>query len=239
MTKNLKTPKTALAVFAHPDDMDFSSSGTIAKWALRGAIITYLVCTDGSKGSEDPKITPRKLAAIRKKEQLEAAKILGVKDVIFLGHRDGELVVDMKLKEAIARVIRQKKPDLVITLDPTFLYSTKRGFVNHSDHRAAGQAAIDAVFPLARDRLNFPLHEKQGLVPHKTNILLLVSFDEPEHFEDITKTFAKKLKVLQAHKSQVGDADPSFAKRIRDRARQLGKKAGMSYAEGFKKIELL
>lgn len=237
MTKNLKTPKTVLAVFAHPDDMDFSSSGTVAKWAAKGSDITYLVCTDGSKGSEDPKITPRKLALIRKKEQLAAVKILGVKDVIFLGHRDGELVVDMKLKEAIARVIRQKKPDVVITLDPTFLYSTKRGFVNHSDHRAAGQAAIDAVFPLARDRLNFPHHEKQGLVPHKVRTLLLVSFDEPEHFEDITKTLAKKLKTLQAHKSQV-PADSSFAKRIRERARMLGKKAGIQYAEGFKKIEL-
>ncbi len=238
MTKNLKTPKTVLAVFAHPDDMDFSSSGTMAKWAEKGSDITYLVCTDGSKGSEDPKITPAKLVAIRKKEQLEAAKILGVRDVIFLGHRDGELVVDMKLKEAIARVIRQKKPDVVVTLDPTFLYSTKRGFVNHSDHRAAGQAAIDAVFPLARDRLNFPHHEKQGLVPHKTKTLLLVSFDEPEHFEDISKTFAKKFKTLQVHKSQVGDADSSFEKRIRERARMLGKKAGMSYAEGFKRIEL-
>ncbi|MDP3901108.1 MAG: PIG-L deacetylase family protein [bacterium] len=237
MTKNLKTPKTVLAVFAHPDDMDFSSSGTVAKWAKRGADITYLVCTDGSKGSEDPKVTPRKLAAIRKKEQLEAAKILGVKDVIFLGHRDGELVVDMKLKEAISRVIRQKKPDLVITLDPTFLYSTKRGFVNHSDHRAAGQAAIDAVFPLARDRLNFPHHEKQGLVPHKTKTLLLVSFDAPEHFEDITGTFAKKLEVLKAHKSQV-PATAEFEKRIQGHARMLGKKAGFRYAEGFKMIRL-
>ena len=89
MTKNLKTPKTVLAVFAHPDDMDFSSSGTIAKWAKKGARITYLVCTDGSKGSNDPNMTPRKLSLIRKKEQLKAAKVLGVKDVICLKHHDG------------------------------------------------------------------------------------------------------------------------------------------------------
>ena len=238
MTKNLKTPKTVLAVFAHPDDMDFSSSGTIAKWAKKGADITYLVCTDGSKGSEDPTITPRKLAVIRKKEQLEAAKILGVNDVIFLKHRDGELIVDLKLKEAISMVIRKKKPDLVITLDPTFLYSTKRGFVNHSDHRAAGQAAIDAVFPLARDRLNFPHHEKQGLAPHKTKTLLLVSFEDPEHFEDITETLVKKLEVLKAHKSQV-PSNSEFEKRIREWARILGKKAGFRYAEGFKRIQLV
>lgn len=237
MTKNLKTPKTVLAVFAHPDDMDFSSSGTIAKWASGGADITYLVCTDGGKGSEDPTITPKKLSAIRKKEQLEAAKILGVKDVIFLNNRDGELIVDLKLKEQISKVIRKKKPELVITLDPTFLYSTKRGFVNHSDHRAAGQAAIDAVFPLARDRLNFPHHEKQGLVPHKTNTLLLVAFEDPEHFEDITKTFEKKLQTLKAHKSQV-PSDSAFEKRIRERASMLGKKSGFKYAEGFKCIHI-
>ncbi|MDP4007549.1 MAG: PIG-L deacetylase family protein [bacterium] len=237
MTKNLKTPKTVLAVFAHPDDMDFSSSGSIAKWAKKGATITYLVCTDGSKGSENPAMTPQKLSAIRKAEQLKAAKILGVKDVIFLKHRDGELIVDTKLKEDITKVIRQKKPDLVITLDPTFLYSTKRGFINHSDHRAAGQAAIDAVFPLARDRLNFPHHEKRGLYPHKTKTLLLVAFEGAEHFEDITGTIALKLETLKVHKSQVM-ADAKFEKRIRDRSRQLGKKSGFAYAEGFKRIEL-
>lgn len=237
MTKNLKIPKTVLAVFAHPDDMDFSSSGTIAKWAKRGAFITYLVCTDGSKGSDDPAMTPRKLSLIRKKEQIKAAKILGVQDVIFLKHKDGELVVDMKLKEDISKVIRQKKPDVVITLDPTFLYSTKRGFINHSDHRAAGQAAIDAVFPLARDRLNFPHHEKAGLASHKTKTLLLVAFEGAEHFEDITSTFAAKLKTLKVHASQVL-SNAEFEKRIRSHSRALGKKAGFRYAEGFKRIEL-
>lgn len=226
-------------MFAHPDDMDFSSSGTIAKWAAKGSRITYLVCTDGSKGSEDTHMNSRTLATLRKKEQLEAAKILGVHDVIFLRNRDGELLVNMKLKEAIVKVIRQKKPDIVMTLDPAFLYSTKRGFVNHSDHRAAGLAAIDAVFPLARDRLNFPHHEKQNLAAHKTKTLLLVSFDDPEHFEDISGTLPKKLKTLEAHKSQVADSGIAFKKRVRDRAKMIGKKAHMRYAEGFKRIELL
>lgn len=235
MTKNLTTPKTVLAVFAHPDDMDFSSAGTIAKWAKKGAEITYLVCTDGSKGSDDAKATPRKLALIRRKEQLEAANMLGVQDVIFLNHRDGELVVDLKLKEEISKVIRRKKPDLVITLDPAFLYSTKRGFVNHPDHRAAGQAAVDSVFPLARDRLNFPRHEKAGLAPHKTKFLLLVSLDDPEHFEDVSSVFERKIKALYAHKSQTSS---QVEKRIRDRASNTGKKIGTRYAEGFKLIKL-
>ncbi|MDA1337527.1 MAG: PIG-L family deacetylase [bacterium] len=237
MTKNLKTPKNVLAVFAHPDDMDFSSSGTIAKWAKKGATITYLVCTDGGKGSEDPLMTPKKLSLIRQKEQLAAAKILGVKDVIFLTHKDGELAPNMKLKEDISKVIRQKKPDLVITLDPTFLYSIKRGFINHSDHRAAGQATIDAVFPLARDRLNFPHHEKQGLSSHKVKTLLLVAMEDFTHCEDITSMFKVKLKTLRAHASQVA-MDGVFEKRVRERSRIIGKKAGFRYGEGFKKIDL-
>ncbi len=235
MTKNLKTPKNVLAVFAHPDDIDFSSAGTIAKWAQKGSNISYLVCTDGSKGSDDPRMTARKLAALRKKEQLAAAKILGVRDIIFLNHRDGELVPDLRLKEQIVKVIRRKKPDVVITLNPAFFYSTKYGFVNHPDHRAAGQAALDAVFPLARDHMNFPRHEKQGLGPHKTKTLLLISFEAPEHLEDISGTMAKKLQALKAHTSQV---KPEVAQRIRDRARMLGKKGKISFAEGFKRIEL-
>ncbi|MEX2008355.1 MAG: PIG-L deacetylase family protein [Candidatus Spechtbacterales bacterium] len=235
MTKNLKTPKSVLAVFAHPDDMDFSSSGTMVKWAAKGADITYLVCTDGSKGSDDPKMTPAKLARLRTKEQQEAAKILGVREVLFLGHKDGELVGDYKLKEDITKVIRHKQPEVVVTLDPTFVYSTARGFVNHSDHRAVGQAAIDAVYPIARDRLNFPHHEKAGLMPHKVKTLLLVAFEGAEHFEDITKTFDAKLRALQAHASQVPEG---FEQRVRQRAHAVGKKPGFRYAEGFKKIEL-
>lgn len=235
MTKNLKTPKRVLAVFAHPDDMDFSSAGTMAKWAAAGAEIIYLVCTDGSKGSEDPRQTPRRLAAMRQKEQRAAARILGVRDAIFLGHPDGELVADLTLKEEIVRIIRQKQPDVVVTLDPAFLYSVQRGFINHSDHRAAGTATMDAVFPLSRDRLNFPRHEKQGLKPHKTPVLLLVSFDEPTHLEDISRTIDKKLAALAAHRSQVG---PDAIARMRTRGATLGKKGRMRYAEGFKRINI-
>ena len=236
MTKNITTPKIALCVFAHPDDVDFSSAGTLAKWAGKGSEIICLVCTDGGKGSDDPKMTSAKLAKIRMKEQRDAGKALGVKDVIFLGHRDGELLVDFKLKEDISKVIRQVRPDVVITTDPLFLYSTKRGFVNHSDHRAAGQAAIDAVFPLARDRLNFPHHEKEGIGTHKVKTLLLVAFDDAEHYEDITTTMTQKITALQQHRSQVRGGD--FEKRVRERSKALGKKPGFAYAEGFKKVEL-
>lgn len=235
MTKNIKTPKTALAVFAHPDDMDFGASGAIAKWAARGAHISYLVCTDGSKGSDDPAMMPRRLIALRKKEQIAAAKILGVRDVLFLVHPDGELVADLMLKEEIVRVIRMKKPEIVITFDPAFFYSLARGFINHSDHRAAGTAAMDAVFPLARDRLNFPQHEKRGLKPHKVKTLLFVSFDAPNHLEDISRTIENKIAALTAHKSQVGQ---DALTRVRTRAALLGEKGRMRHAEGFKRLEL-
>lgn len=235
MTKNLKTPKSVLAVFAHPDDMDFSSAGTMAKWAAAGADITYLVCTDGSKGSDDPKMTSSKLARIRKAEQEEAARILGVKRVIILKHRDGELVADYALKGEVTKVIRQVRPDVVVTLDPTFVYSTKRGVINHSDHRAAGQAAIDAVYPIARDRLNFPQHEKAGLAPHKTKTVLLVSWEGAEHYEDISKTIDTKVAALAAHASQVPDG---FDVWVRKRAAAVGREAKMRRAEGFKRIEL-
>ena len=234
-TKNLKTPTSVLAVFAHPDDMDFSSSGTIAKWADQGADITYLVCTDGGKGSDDPRMSSRRLAGIRRKEQIAAARTLGVKDVLFLAHPDGQLVADMRLKEEIVRVIRMKKPDAVITTDPAFLYSIERGSINHPDHRAAGQAAMDAVFPLARDRLHFPAHERGGLASHKVKTLLLVSFDAPNHLEDIRATMFKKTAALRAHKSQVGEG--AFA-RVRERASLWGKRGAMGFAEGFKRIDL-
>ena len=235
MTKNLKTPKNVLAVFAHPDDMDFGASGTIAKWTARGCRITYLICTDGSKGSDDPKMTRKRLAAIRQKEQHAAAKVLGVKDIIFLKHPDGELVANLALKEEIARVIRMKKPELVLTLDPLYLYSLSRGAINHPDHRAVATAAMDAVFPLARDRLNFPAHENHGIRPHKTSALLFISFDEPNHWEDIGATMDKKLAALKAHKSQVG---PDTLVRIKARAAKLGRVMHVKYAEGFKRLTL-
>lgn len=235
LTKNITPPRSVLAVGAHPDDMDFGAAGTLAKWAAAGTVITYLICTDGSKGSDDPMMSPRRLAAIRRKEQQSAAKILGAREVIFLKHPDGELVPDRALKEEIVRVIRMKKPELVITLDPAFFYSLARGYLNHPDHRAAASAAADAVFPLARDRLNFPAHEKRGIMPHKVKTLFFVSFDDPTHIEDINAVMPQKLAALRAHASQVGE---DAIARMRVRAATLGKRAHMRHAEGFKRLDL-
>ncbi len=227
--------KIILAIGAHPDDTDFGASGTIAKWIEEGASAYYVVCTDGSRGSDDPKMTHKRLAAIRTKEQLEAAKVLGVKKVFFLNHPDTQLVSDLKLKEELVKIIRIVKPNTVITMDPTFYFD--EDFINHTDHRAAATAAMDAVFPLSRDRLTFLHHEKQGLAPHKVSEILFVNFSQGTFLVDITKTLETKIKALSLHKSQfVNFAD--VEKRIRERAKAVGKKGGYSAAESFRRVEV-
>lgn len=237
MEKDGMKKKVVLAVGAHPDDMDFGASGTVAKWVEEGAIAYYLICTDGSRGSSDPKMTHKKLAEIRKKEQEQAGKILGLKKVFFLNHTDTQLVSDLVLKEEIVRIIRTVRPNIVITMDPTFYYSTKFNFINHTDHRAAALAAMDACFPLSRDRLTFLHHEKEGLKPHRVEELLLVNFEKSDFIVDITKTFTKKMKALSLHNSQFDDFE-AIEKMIRKRAEFLGKAKGHKYAENFIRLKL-
>lgn len=224
-----------LGIAAHPDDLDFSASGTFAKWVKAGNDCYYLICTDGRKGSNDPKMTEKKLLEIRKKEQQNAAKVIGLKGVYFLNHKDTELVVNKQLKKELVMYIRKIKPDIVVTQDPTFYYSEKRGYVNHSDHRAAGLAALDSVYPLARDRLTYKDLEKEGLYPHKVKTVYLTSFNKPTFLVDITKTIDIKLKALAQHKSQV---DRETIKWMRVVAKNLGKSKNFKYAEGFVKLEL-
>ncbi len=229
--------KVVLAVGAHPDDMDFGAAGTIAKWTEEGADCYYLICTDGSRGSSDPNMTHEKLAQIRKKEQIEAGKILGIKKIFFLNHTDTQLVSDLTLKEEIVRVIRTVRPNIVITMDPTFYYSTKFNFVNHTDHRAAALATMDACFPLSRDRLTFLHHEKEELKPHRVEELLLVNFEKHDFVVDITKTFDKKIKALSLHDSQFDDFE-EIKKRMTGRAKYFGKMIGVKYAENFTRLKL-
>src|SRR3989344_1125071 len=174
--------KVILAIGAHADDTDFSASGTVAKFIKDGATAYYLICTNGNKGSDDPKITSEKLAQIRRNEQENAAKVLVVKKIFFLDHNDGELEVTLKLKEEIVRVIRQVKPTTVITMDPTMRFSVGLGYINHPDHLAMSEAALSAIYPLARDRLTFPDHEREGLKPWKVGEVLLSNFDDANCF---------------------------------------------------------
>lgn len=230
-------PKRILAIGAHPDDIDFGASASLALWAKNGAEIYYLVITDGCKGTSDHEISSEELIKMRRYEQRAAAKVLGVKDVHFLNYRDGELEVDHKLKKDIVRAIREVRPDTVITMDPTLVYSVKRGFVNHPDHRAAGQATLDAVYPLARDHLEYPELLEEGLQPHKALHILLINLDEHNYTVDVTDTFDLKLAALSKHASQIGDINSTFES-LRHWSSELGKSVGYEYAEGFIRIDL-
>jgi LmbE family N-acetylglucosaminyl deacetylase len=231
-------PKVVLGVAAHPDDLDVGASGTLAKFAAEGAEVHYLILTDGSKGSDDPAMSSAELVKIRRAEQEAAVQAIGGKAAHFLDYPDAGLEVTQDLKRDIVRIIRQLKPDVVITFDPTHLYSMERGMINHTDHRAAGQAAIDAVFPLARDRLTFPELAEEGLEPHKVATLLLINFDRNNFAVDVSDTFERKLDALRAHVSQFKDPE-SLGKWLRERAEQAGQEAGCQYAETFIRLEMM
>ena len=173
-------PKRVLGVFAHPDDPEFFCGATFARWAAEGAEITFVIATSGDKGSADPAMTHTALSALRETEERNAARVLGVKDVIFLRYPDGELYPTLELRRDITRLIRLKRPDIVVTLDPTVFWFGTRG-VNHPDHRAIGAATLDAVYPTARDRLNFiELERDEGLAPHKTRYLYISGTATPQ-----------------------------------------------------------
>ncbi|CAN5174521.1 PIG-L family deacetylase [soil metagenome] len=227
-----------LAVGAHPDDMDFGASGTIAKFIAEGYEAYYLLCTDGSRGADDTTMTHEKLAQTRREEQIAAGKILGLKDIFFLDHPDTQLLADLTLKEEIVRVIRTVRPRIVITMDPTFFYTKElnwgdSNFVNHTDHRAAGLATMDAVFPLCRDRLTFPEHEQQGLTPHVVEELWFTNMTtEKNHIVNITDTLERKLKALECHKSQFDDFE-TIKKRMTERAIAYAEGKDFEYGENF------
>lgn len=225
-------PKIVLAVGAHPDDIEFCAAGTIARWCADGVKVYYLILTDGSKGSADRHISSSDLINTRRREQQSAAKLLGVKEVMFFDYEDGILVNTLDLKRDITRIVRLIRPDLVLTMDPTMIYSLTQNYVNHPDHRAAGQAVIDVVFPLARDYLSFPELVSEGLEPHIVPYLLLVNFENNNFSVDITDFIDLKIKALSTHKSQI--SNPNFTRsKISEMAKEYGKANGCKYAENY------
>jgi len=237
-TQTPLTPKIALMVGAHADDIDFCASGTVAKWAQNGTEVHYLVITDGSKGSDDPAVSCEQLVARREQEQRSAAKYLGAARVHFLHYEDAMLQVTPELKKDVVRTIRQVRPDTVVVMDPTFIYSADHGFINHPDHRAAGQATLDAVYPLARDCLTYPdLRTSEKLEPHKVKHVLLINFERQNFFIDISDVFETKVSGLLMHTSQI--PSPEGARSMLESwATSAGVKAGCRYAEGFMRIDV-
>ena len=234
-TLDLPVPRIALAVGAHPDDVEFGCGGTLAKWAAGGCTVHHLVCTDGAKGSWDPTADTATLVLVRQAEQRAAATALGATGTVtFLGEVDGELEATLTLRAAVAEVIRRVQPDVVLGHDPWKRYRL------HPDHRAAGFLVCDAVVA-ARDPHFYPEH---GLAPHRPSTLLLWEADEANHAEDVSASLDTKLAVLEAHASQfestmgaVDDAGlEAFSARVRARAAEHGARAGVPAAELFAAI---
>jgi LmbE family N-acetylglucosaminyl deacetylase len=228
------TPKRALVVAAHPDDIEFGCSGTVAQWVKDGAAVAYVICTDGSHGTSDPKANPRELAKTREQEQRAAAATVGVHDLTFLGYEDSLLIPSLELRKDIARQIRRFKPDTMIIPNPTRQWNILV-FFDHPDHLAAGEAALCAFYPAARDPFTFPELLQEGYEPHAVKTLYIFAVDGANYWSDISETIDLKIEALAAHKSQVS---PEAFEWVKQRAATLGQPHGLAYAESFRRSQL-
>jgi LmbE family N-acetylglucosaminyl deacetylase len=225
-------PESAMVIFAHPDDGEFSAAGTVAAWTRAGCRVVYVVCTSGNAGSHEPGMTRERLAEIRRAEQQAACAVLGVSDVVFLGYDDGQLQPTLDFRRDLVHMIRQYRPEVVITSDPSRLLSGDR-YINHPDHRAAGQAALDAVAPASEMPLLWP----EAGPPHRVHRVYITGNDHPNVWVDITDTIEQKIAALKKHASQMGDWDPT--ERIKTRNADVGQEQGLAYAESFRVITLV
>ena len=232
----LPTPERVLVVAAHPDDIEFGAAGTVARWVEEGAAVHYLLVTRGDKGSDDPNADVEALVRLREREQRAAAEEIGVSSVAFLDEPDGQVEASLALREPITRAIRTLRPEIVMTHDPTVLFVNNE-WVNHPDHRAVGQATVDAVFPTARDPLNFREHLEAGLESWKVAELYLWSTNEANQIVDIGATIERKVAALSHHGSQFRSFD-EIARWVRRRSQELGERAGYRAAEAFRRVTL-
>ena len=235
---SLETPRKALAVCAHSDDAEFGAGGTLAKWAEAGCEISLLILTDGSKGTWDPDVSTQQLVADRRREQADAAKVLGIQgELVFLDHVDGELEYDSELREEITLWIRRLQPEVVLGWDPW------KRYMMHPDHRAAGWALVDGVVS-ARDHLFYPHQLVDGLEKHRPDAILLWAADEPDYWVDISQTIEAKIEALLCHSSQAEttmqdahnteDNRVEFSHTIHGWAATMGRPVGIPLAEAFK-----
>jgi LmbE family N-acetylglucosaminyl deacetylase len=224
-------PTSAMVITAHPDDAEFTVAGTVAVWTRAGCRVTYVVCTDGNAGSHEPGMTRERLAEIRRAEQRAACQVLGVQDVVFLGYDDGILQPTIELRRDLVRAIRSHKPEVVIASDPTTLFFGN-DYINHPDHRAAGQAALDAAAPASAMPLLWP----EAGPPHRVRQVYVHGNPQPNTWVDISSTIEQKVAALRKHASQMGDWDPTDM--IRGWSAENGREKGLAYAESFRVITL-
>jgi LmbE family N-acetylglucosaminyl deacetylase len=223
--------KVILAIQAHPDDVDFSSGGTVAKFVQDGHEVHYLSVTSGNKGSHDRTMTPTRITEIREEEQREAAHRLGVTSCFFLRYDDGEVEVNLNLRRQVCYVIRQVRAFTIMTFDPW------RPYQMHPDHRAVGTVALDAIIA-ARDHMFFPEQLRNGVDIARVHEVYLFGTGEPDTWVDITDTIEKKIHAATAHASQIRDDLVQRAERQRARSHEVGEPHGLQYAEAFKVLRL-
>ena len=224
-----------LVISPHPDDAEFGTAGTVARVTQEGRTVVYVICTSGEKGTDDPGMNPKELAATREAEQLEAAKVLGVKEVIFLRYPDQDLEDSREFRKTIVEQIRKFRPEIVITSDPY------RKYIWHRDHRIVGRVVLDAVFPYARDHWAFPEMIGGDLLPHKVKeVWLWAPNEEDINFRsDITLTFDRKVEALRRHKSQIKEPFSSeMEKWLCTRAKDMAEGEKFRLAEGFHRSEI-
>jgi LmbE family N-acetylglucosaminyl deacetylase len=227
-------PARFMVIAAHPDDAEFGPAGTAARWIDGGSVGWLVCCTSGDQGGEDPDADPFELAAVREREQRAAAAVIGYAGVTFLHQPDGALANDLALRELLVREIRGFRPDAVLATDPETVFHSDGG-VNHTDHRAAGLAAVDAVYPAARNPMAFPELARAGLAAHTVRRLYLFWSNRPDAWVDVAGTLDRKLAALGEHRSQIREPD-ALAERIRAWAAEEGATAGLAAAESLRVI---
>jgi LmbE family N-acetylglucosaminyl deacetylase len=227
-------PERFMVIAAHPDDAEFGPSGTAARWIDQGSTGWLVCCTSGDQGGEDPDADPFELAALREIEQRAASAVTGYAGVTFLHQPDGALVNDLALRELLVREIRTFRPDAVLATDPETVFHGDGG-INHTDHRAAGMAAVDAVYPAARNPMAFPWLARNGLAAHPVRRVYLFWSNRPDAWVDIGTTLDRKIAALREHGSQIREPD-QLETRIREWAAEEGAPAGLAAAEALRCI---
>lgn len=228
------TRKKILCIAAHPDDLEFTVAGSIARWTREGREVTVCLVTTGGAGTNEHTPDFENLIPVRERESRAAAKILGAREVLFLGYHDGTLEPTIALRRDLKRVIRRVRPDVVVCGDPTVRwYGTE--YLNHPDHRAAASAALDAVFPSAETRAIFPELLGEGLQPYRVRELWISGSLSPNAWVDIAKTLDTKIAALKAHACQVGKGE-WVEPLLRGWAAEAGKRAGLAAAEAFRRM---
>jgi LmbE family N-acetylglucosaminyl deacetylase len=230
MSEEQETLDRVMVIAAHPDDPEFGCGGTLAKLAAQGKSITYVLLTSGDKGSHDPGVRPGQLARQREREQRAAAQCLGVKEVLFLRYPDGVLEHTLALRAQLAHILRQHKPHIVFAIDPW------RHYQLHPDHRAAGFAALDAIYA-AREWNIFAEQLMEDEAPWRVKQAYLFWTENADHWEDVTDHIGQRIAALAEHVSQVGTDTAKLDERIRARAAKVGEKPGYAYAEEFKFLQ--